>query len=141
MVCNLVGNKSRGMSYGEDEGGFEYEYPLEKRSFNLLIVTAPYWLPLFAVPLVLLLPVVGLFPGSRGYSFLVGLGYGLDRGLGRSDIHPNQTDLTCVPGGYPAAVVYVSCMDLLMISILVPICVLDWSSVEQLFAGIVLLSN
>lgn len=141
VVCNLVGNKSRGMSYSENEGAFEYEYPPEKRSFNLLIVTAPYWLPLFAVPLLLLLPAFGLFPGSRGYSLLVGLGYGLDRGLGRSDIHPNQTDLICVPGGYPAAVLYVSCLDLLMISILMPICVLDWTRVGRLMEMIVPLSN
>lgn len=113
VMSSLAGNKSKGMKIDRRSGHFEYEYTKATAGSNAFIALAPYWLPVFTVPTVL----VSLLFWRESHVVMVvfaGIAFGADLMLNIRDISPWQTDLTQIRGGYYVGLVYVVAMNLLV---------------------------
>ena len=117
VFSNLVGNKSKKMQVKKNTGSFEYTYTKKTKDYNSFIALAPYWMPLFTVPTV---GAVALLVGQPTMTslFLVGTAYGVDTFLNVRDVHPNQTDILNIRGGYWAGILYIVAMNLALVTIL-----------------------
>ena len=91
---------------GEESGHFEYSYTKGTAGYNALIALAPYWLPLFTVPIAGIVMLVGIEQHLVRVG-LVSLAYGIDVMTGAADVAPWQTDLTQIRGGYKVGKMFV----------------------------------
>lgn len=118
IISNLVGNKWKGMKIERDSGHFTYAHTKRAAEYNAFISLAPYWLPLFTLPMIAV--SLTLFPHNHSLAcFLIGLAYGGDCLLNFRDISPIQTDLTEIRGGYFVACFFVLVMNLALGSMLI----------------------
>lgn len=97
-IIILTGNKLTGFKVDKHTGHVSYSLHKDKLKFTPLISVAPYFLPLFSMPCLLLCLIFEsnfrmLFAGLLGFSLF------LDILLGFQEIHPHQTDITKMFGG------------------------------------------
>lgn len=95
----LTGNKLQGISIGAGEGHIEYGVYEDSSHLTPFIKLAPYFFPLFSLPIFIL----GLLlEGDMRTALLYALGffYGVDLSTGYGEIHSLQTDLKRVYGGF-----------------------------------------
>jgi hypothetical protein len=117
LISGLVGNRFRGLKVKKDSGHFEYAYTRETAEYNAFISVAPYVIPLFTFPAVLL--AIAFWRHSHELMVaVIGMGYGIDLVMNIRDVSPRQTDLTMIKGGYRVGVLYVAAMNLTILSIL-----------------------
>lgn len=118
IVSNLVGNKSKGIKYGDEAGAFRYSYTKRTSHFNAFISLAPYCLPIAT----LILFVAGetlARSDHRIAAFIVGIGYGIDIILNTRDISPIQTDITLIRGGYHVGLAYITAWNMAFLGVLI----------------------
>ena len=115
VFSGLVGNKPKGMEVHEDTGKFEYLYTQRTEHMNTFIALAPYFFPLFFIPL-FTISYVFASPFTLPILFFSGLGYGVDMTLNVRDIGPWQSDLYGVRGGYYVGLSYAIAMNVMLFS-------------------------
>lgn len=117
VFSGLVGNKAKKMKVKKDTGSFQYTYTNATKDYNAFIALAPYWMPLFTVPTV---GAVALLVGQPSLVslFAVGAAYGADTFMNVRDIHPKQTDILNINGGYKIGLLYIVAMNLALLTIL-----------------------
>lgn len=105
VLAALVGNRIKDMKFDSQTGHLRYSFSKRTAHFNAMIALAPYWLPLFTVPALLLL----FTPYREAWSSLLvfGIAYGIDLITGARDIGRHQTDLTLIRGGFWFALIYI----------------------------------
>lgn len=117
ILALFVGNKWKGINVKRDSGHFRYSYTKKTASYNAFIALAPYFLPLFTLPALLIgIPFAG--EGQRTLLILAGSGYGADCFLNFRDVSPHQTDLTTITGGYRIGTLYILAINLAICTIL-----------------------
>jgi hypothetical protein len=117
IPSNLVGNKGKGIKFGDKTGSYTYQYSKKTSYFNAFISLAPYCLPLFTF-LTFMTAVLTLRENHTGAVALVGFGYGIDLALNFRDISPIQTDLTTIRGGYYVGLAYIAAWHFALLGVL-----------------------
>lgn len=116
LLSGLVGNKAKGLIVKGDSGRFSYSYTKETEHYNAFISLAPYWFPLFTLPVF----IVGLFFVATKFTLfllLLGVAYGIDCRINVRDISPIQTDFSNILGGFLVGLGYVIAMNAVIFSI------------------------
>ncbi len=135
LVSNLVGNKWKGMKVKKDTGHFQYSYTKATSEYNAFISLAPYFLPLFTLPL-LILSLAVWWKNHQIVVLITGIGYGIDLILNTRDLSPIQTDLTEITGGFSVAILYVLGMNLTISTILIAWVLKDLIGLQVLLYGL-----
>jgi hypothetical protein len=117
IPSNLVGNKGKGIKFGDTTGSYTYQFSKKTRSFNAFISLAPYCLPLFTF-VTFLTALLTLRENHIAAVALVGLGYGIDLTINVRDISPIQTDLTNISGGYRVGLAYIAAWHFALLGVL-----------------------
>ncbi len=107
LFSGFVGNRPKKLKIGKNTGAFTYEYTRETAKYNAIIALAPYWTPLFTVPMLTMPYMLQIAPLHSVHTFLVGLAYGADLTMSIRDIGPHQTDFSRLTGGYFSGIIYV----------------------------------
>ena len=115
FISGLVGNKFEGYKIRKNHGHFEYKYSKETKKYNALIALAPYFLPVFTVPVWLISGLIFADSPARAL-MLIGVAYGADCALNYRDIGPHQTDFTNLTGGYWIGIFFVTMMNLTILT-------------------------
>lgn len=112
ILVILTGNKLERMEVSEREGLVTYLMYSKKKHFAPLITLAPYFLPLTSAPI-----LVAAIYYERDYplmlSALLGISFAADICFGVQDLHPAQTDLKKILGGFFTAGLFLAGMYLL----------------------------
>lgn len=131
VFSNLVGNRSRGMTIKRNEGLFEYDYTRQTAHANAFIALAPYWLPLFTVPALILSLAWRSNPAIS--VLVVGIGYGADLLMNIRDVSPVQTDIQHVRGGYSFGIAYIVAINFVVATYLAAWVSYSWPGIQYLF--------
>lgn len=123
VLSNFVGNKAKKMHVEEKTGYFEYSYTQETAPYHAFIALAPYWLPLFLFPTIIITSLLYVYIPHVMLNVILGVAFGMDLLTGVRDIHPQQTDFINLRGGYMVGVFYCGAATLTLCSILIA-----WSS-------------
>lgn len=111
IISNLVGNKAKGFMIRKDHGHFKYQYCPTKAHYNALIALAPYFLPLFTAPGLIMVYII--LQKSFIYALcLLGFLWGIDFRLNTRDIAPYQSDFYNLNGGYKVGLIFTIAMNL-----------------------------
>lgn len=105
VVASVVGNKIKALALNDDNSGHvQYSYTKANAHYNAMIALAPYWLPLFTAPAALTM----LFPfGASPLGLvLIATCYTVDTLTGLEDIHPRQSDINLIRGGFVVGLSY-----------------------------------
>jgi hypothetical protein len=117
IISGLAGNKWKRMKVKGDSGYFKYAYSKSTAEYNAFIALAPYWLPLFTVPALLI--ALPIWYGSHSLVVvIVGIGYGADCILNFRDVSRVQTDITHITGGYNVGLSYIVVINIAIATIL-----------------------
>lgn len=134
IVANLAGNKFKAFMIRRKHGHFTYTYTKDTAHYNSLIALAPYFLPLFTAPGVIMV-YIALQKSLFFALFLLGLFYGADSRLNYRDIGPHQTDFTNLTGGYRIGLVFIVFMNLSILTLILSWVMLQNTGIKHLFAG------
>jgi hypothetical protein len=106
IVVVLTGNKLKDFKVESGTGHVTFDLYENKISFAPAITLAPYYFPLFSCPLLCLAIFIG---DSRPMLLPVMLGFALaiDIITGIEEVHPNQSDLQRIIGGFFIAVSFI----------------------------------
>ncbi|MEZ4754223.1 MAG: M50 family metallopeptidase [Bdellovibrionota bacterium] len=115
FISNLAGNKAKDWDIKKQSGHFEYSYTKSTAAYNAFISLAPYMVPLFSFP-VLLISLLLIFDHQIVIVCILGVVYGMDCLMNFRDISPIQTDFTEVRGGFYLGLAYVIAMNLTIFS-------------------------
>lgn len=126
VLSNFVGNKAKKLHIEAESGYFEYSYTKETAPYHAFIALAPYWLPLFLVPTILITSLIYIYLPHIFLNVIIGFAFGIDLLTGIRDIHPQQTDFSNLRGGYIIGVLYCGAATLTLSSILIA-----WSASSQ----------
>lgn len=117
IISGFAGNKWKRMKVKGDSGYFRYAYSKSTAEYNAFIALAPYWLPLFTLPALLIaLPI--WWHSHELVIVIVGIGYGADCILNIRDISPVQSDITHITGGFNVGLSYIVVINLAVVTIL-----------------------
>ena len=104
VIC--TGNRLTDFHVDKGTGHVQYQMYTDRVHFVPFIVLAPYCLPLFSLPVLIL----GLALGNdyhRELALALGVALGGDIALGIQELHPGQSDLKAVFGGFLLAAAYI----------------------------------
>jgi len=135
LISNLVGNKDKGWKVKKETGHFQYSYTEKTAKFNALISLAPYFIPLFSFPVL----IVSLFIFSQTQSFpvpLLGLAAGADFYLNIKDIGRHQSDFTNLIGGFTLGIIFVILINTAWYTYLLSFVLADIFGFKYLFFGL-----
>lgn len=99
ILVLFSGNKLTGMEVNSGTGSVDFSLYEDKDHFHPFIALAPYFLPLFSFPVLL----VAMFLETNyrlPLSLVLGVALSADVMLGYQEWHPHQTDLKRMFGGY-----------------------------------------
>ena len=112
VVVLLTGNRLKNFVVDKHTGHVEFEMYSDKVHFASIIALAPYFFPLFSLPMLIACLIL-----ENGYNLFLSLGLGLalatDISMAYVDLHPHQTDLKKVSGGFFAGLLYLAGMHFL----------------------------
>lgn len=111
IVVILTGNKLQEMKVGKREGHVTYLMYWNKKHFAPLITLSPYFLPLLSAP-VLMLAMYFEKDYPLLFSAILGITLAADLTFGVQDLHPAQTDLSKLFGGFFIAGLFLTGMYL-----------------------------
>lgn len=112
----FFGNRPGKFKIGPDSGHLAYRYTHRSAPGNAFIALAPYWLPLLTA-------IIGgtaciVLRDAPATLLIMGAAYGADLRLNIRDIHPRQTDITNITGGYRVGLLYIFAMNLTLFTVL-----------------------
>ncbi len=111
-VVVLTGNSVKGLEIGKHTGQIDYSMRLDKLHFAPLIGLAPYFFPLLSLPVL----IVCLIWQNEYYEellLLLGVTLATDIATGIYELHPNQTDIKRMIGGFAIAGTFIAGCHLL----------------------------
>lgn len=117
IVSGLAGNRWKKLKIKRQSGYFQYSYTKKTRDYNAFIALAPYWLPFFTIP-ALLIGIPLWYGNHTAIAVIAGIGYGADLIMNLRDISPRQTDLTLITGGYGLTLLYLFTINLAVVTLL-----------------------
>ena len=98
-IVILTGNRLKDFHIGQASGDVEYQFYESNLHLEPFVLLAPYFFPLFSLPtFVLALFLESRFPEAM--LFLVGLTLGIDLITSLREVHPFQSDLRRIFGGW-----------------------------------------
>ncbi len=99
IMILMTGNKLQSIVAEKHEGYVEYKMYQDKMHFAPLIKLAPYFFPLFSLPMFC---IAMIFDSVNAVfcSLLLGISLGADAAFGIEEIHPFQTDFKKLLGGF-----------------------------------------
>lgn len=102
LLVVVTGNSVDSIEVGSGTGRVRYRMRSDKAHFGPIITLAPYFFPLLSLPVFL---CALYFEGPYRLSFVIGLGVTLafDYATNVYELHPNQTDLKAIYGGFLVA--------------------------------------
>lgn len=112
FVVVFTGNKVKDFHFDTHTGHVSFTMCSTKVHFAPLITLAPYFFPMFSLPLLIiciLCDQLYIYP----LSFALGFALAADISMGFTELHPHQSDLHRVPGGFIFALLYLSGFHLL----------------------------
>lgn len=113
----LTGNRIKDFHVDEGTGHVKYSLYSDKIKFAPFITLAPYFLPIFSLPV-----LISYFFIGENYLYyqiiLIGFLLGLDQNFCYQEIHQDQTDLHKIRGGLKISMLYVASFQLLWLSII-----------------------
>jgi len=105
VLVVLTGNKLNNFVADKHEGYVEYKMYENKLHFAPLIKLAPYFFPLFSLPMIIAFMVLdSFFPVQC--AVLLGIALASDICFGVEEIHPFQTDFKKLFGGFIISKIY-----------------------------------
>jgi hypothetical protein len=116
VLVLFFGSSLKGFHSGRDEGYVTYEVEENRRHYVPLITLAPYCLPLFSFPMLLLCLVFGS-DYHESCTLLLGLTLGADLSFSYSEINPLQSDFRAVVGGFFMSSLYIGGVFFLWVSV------------------------
>jgi hypothetical protein len=136
IPSNLVGNRSKGMKIDKESGHFQYQYTKHTAKYNALIALAPYWFPLFTIPM-LALPYLMFYPPHHiTHVIIVGVAFGMDLTMNLRDLSEHQSDLQAIRGGYKIGAYYVVLMNTIVTTTLIAWAAKDIAGLQDLIKGL-----
>jgi hypothetical protein len=105
VMIMLTGNKLKSIVAEKHEGHVEYQMYKERLHFAPLIKLAPYFFPLFSLPMFGIAMIFDSFYAVF-CSLLLGASLGADAAFGIEEIHPFQTDFKKLLGGFFISKIY-----------------------------------
>ena len=99
VVVILTGNKLGKIVANQEDGFVEYQMYENRLHFGPIISLAPYFFPLFSLPMMF---VALIFEGRSLVvaSLFLGICLSLDVCLGIAEVHPSQSDFRTLVGGF-----------------------------------------
>ena len=107
LVVILTGNSLKNFVVGKETGHVNFEMYEDKVHFAPIIALAPYFFPLFSLP-VLILCIFLENSHNLILSFFLGASFATDLSMAYTDLHPHQSDLQKIPGGVFAGLLYLA---------------------------------
>ncbi len=105
-VVRLSGNKVTDFYFEEESGHVSYQMYADRTHFGPFICLAPYFFPLFSLPVFFICLIF-----NKHYQFflifLLGFTLAIDLVTGYQEFHPRQTDLQRIFGGLFIAFVFI----------------------------------
>lgn len=134
IISNLAGNRAKSLRVRGRSGHFEYEYTDETAHNNALIALAPYFFPLFTI---VAAPAAALIFRGQPLPWLIiaGTAYGADLYLGLREVHPHQTDMLEIRGGYAVALLYVALINIFILTVMLAWAAFPHSGLLEIFFG------
>lgn len=134
LLSNIVGNRWKGMQVNRASGFYEYEFTSDTKQYNAFIALAPYWMPLFSFAPFLL----AFIPKAREFPMLaiVATCFGADSYLNLKEIHPQQSDIIFIRGGYYIGLLYIFAANLVVFTILLTWAAQGNAGLKQLIFGL-----
>ena len=113
----LTGNKVKEISVGSGEGHVHYEAYKDRLHLEPFVAMAPYFFPLFSLPI-----LIGSFFLDAFYPtaalYCLGIFYGLDLTTGYREITSYQSDLKRIYGGFIATRAFLVAVNSLYLSLI-----------------------
>jgi len=116
ILVLLSGNKLTGMDVQEGTGSVDFSLYEDLDQFHPFIALAPYFLPLFSFPVL----IVAMFLETNyriPLSLVLGCALSADVMLGYQEWHPHQTDLKRMFGGFFSSGLFINGFLLMWISL------------------------
>lgn len=114
IIATISGNKFKDIHIGQDSGFYKYEYTEKTARYNGFIALAPYWVPLFSLPV--LISGIFLIPDQSLRLFILGTSYAADLTFSARDVSPLQTDFKMIEGGFKTGFAYILIVNLAIFS-------------------------
>lgn len=112
IVIVLTGNSLKNLVVKKGTGHVEFEMYENKLHFAPIISLAPYFLPLFSLPMLLVcIALEGAY--TPVLALALGACLAADISFAYTDLHPHQSDLQKVPGGAFIALLYLASVHFL----------------------------
>ena len=136
-VVVLTGNKIKEISVGSGEGHVHYEAYKETSHLEPFVAMAPYFFPLFSLPILIASFFIDPFYPTAAL-YCLGIFYGIDLTTGYLEITSYQSDLKRIYGGFIATRSFLISTNLLYLLL-----VLFWAFTGRpgLFVSLQLLSK
>lgn len=116
IVVVLTGNSLKSIHVKEKTGHVEFSIFENKLHFAPIISLAPYFFPLFSLPMLVICIVLDSH-SVQILAMLLGAALATDMSMAYTDLHPHQTDLQKVTGGPFVALLYLASTHFLWTSI------------------------
>jgi len=121
IVAILAGNRVKDFHFRNNAGHLKYQFTETTKKFNALIALAPYFLPLFTIPTLILMGF--LWNLEHNYQIiLLAMAFGFDFFANIRDISPAQTDISTIRGGYFVGLVFIIVINFVLFSLLLTWC-------------------
>ena len=116
VVVIFTGNNLKNFVVEKETGHVEFEMYKDKLRFAPIIALAPYFFPLFSLP-ALIVCLVMENNSDLLLAALLGITLAVDISMAYTDLHPHQSDLKKVTGGFFASLLYLASAHFLWIMI------------------------
>lgn len=116
VMVILTGNSLKGMQVKSTTGHVEFGMYENRMHFAPIISLAPYFLPLFSLP-VLVACILIEASQLRILAMLLGASLATDMSMAYTDLHPHQSDLQKVTGGPFFGLLYLASAHFLWVTI------------------------
>lgn len=112
----LSGNKIKEISVGSGEGHVHYEAYQDRVHLEPFVAMAPYFFPLFSLPILLVSFFIDSFYPTAAL-YCLGIFYGIDLTTGYLEITAFQSDLKRIYGGFIATRAFLLAVNLFYLSL------------------------
>ncbi|HQH27311.1 MAG TPA: M50 family metallopeptidase, partial [Oligoflexia bacterium] len=116
IVVSLTGNRLKDISIQKDTGYVDYELYQETVHFAPMIILAPYFFPLLSAP-ALVCCLIFEDHYRTLCTLILGFTLAADLSTAYTELHPHQSDLRQVCGGFFAAASYLAGFHLMWITV------------------------
>lgn len=111
-----TGNRVKDFHFDTHTGHVQYQMASDKVHFAPIIMLSPYFFPLFSAPTLVLCLILGDYK-KLIFCLILGFALASDIQTGFGELHPNQTDIKNIWGGFFSSALYLAGFHLSWVSI------------------------